>query len=65
MLTVTDDNFCVDTVHLLLNNFNSMSSLMSSVGVICKDDNSGEARVLIEGGTAPYNFYWSNNHWFY
>ena len=61
VLTVTDANFCVDTVHLLLNNFNSMSSLMSSVGVICKDDNSGEARVLIEGGTAPYNFYWSNN----
>ena len=29
-------------------------TFMSSVGVICKDDYSGEARVFIEQGIPPY-----------
>ena len=29
---------------------------MSSVGVICKDDYSGEARVFIEEATPPFIF---------
>ena len=33
---------------------------MSSVGVICKDDYSGEARVFIEQGTAPFSYKWSS-----
>jgi gliding motility-associated-like protein len=33
---------------------------MSSVGAICKDDNSGEARVFVKQGTGtpPYQFDW-------
>ena len=35
-------------------------SFMSSVGAICKDDNSGEARVFVNQGTGtpPYQFDW-------
>jgi gliding motility-associated-like protein len=58
VLSVTDANFCIDTIHLWLKGFNEMSPFMSLLGVICKDDNSGEARVFIEGGTPPFIFNW-------
>jgi gliding motility-associated-like protein len=29
--------------------------------VICKDDNSGEARVFVEGGTPPFIFNWGGD----
>ena len=29
---------------------------MSSTGVICKDDNSGSARVFVAQGTPPFDF---------
>ena len=32
---------------------------MSVENVICKDDNSGEARVFIENGTPPFIFIWN------
>ena len=61
VLTVTDANFCVDTIHLWLPELKEMSPFMSLVGVICKDDNSGEARVFIEGGTPPFTFNWGGD----
>lgn len=60
ILTVTDINSCTSNINLSLPNLNAMTSFMSSVGVICKDDNSGEARVLIQGGTGPFVFTWGN-----
>ena len=58
VLTVTDANFCIDTIHLWIKELNEMTPFMSSVGAICKDDNSGEARVFILGGTPPFIFNW-------
>ena len=58
VLTITDVNFCTDTVHLMLNVVNEMNPFMSSVGTICKDDNSGEARILVQEGTPPFIFNW-------
>jgi gliding motility-associated-like protein len=60
VLTVTDANFCVDTIHLWVKALITMNTFMSFVGVICKDDNSGQARVFVEGGTPPYIFSWDN-----
>ena len=37
-----------------------MNPFMSSVGTICKDDNSGEARVFVQEGTPPFEFYWQS-----
>ena len=36
-----------------------MNPFMSSVSVICKDDNSGEARVFVTEGTTPFQFQWA------
>jgi gliding motility-associated-like protein len=60
VLTVTDANFCIDTIHLWIKALNPMNPFMSLVGVICKDDNSGQARVFVDGGTPPYMFSWDN-----
>ena len=65
ILTITDANSCIDTAQLLLKPINAMNPFMSSVRVICKDDNSGEARVLIEGGTPPFTFNWGSEGVFY
>ena len=61
VLTITDANSCVDTIHLWLAEVDEMNSLMSLVGVICKDDNSGEARVFIDNGTPPFIFNWGDD----
>ena len=58
VLTITDANFCTDTLHVWVRNVNEMISFMSSVGVICKDDNSGQVRVFVQEGTPPYEFNW-------
>ena len=58
VLTITDANFCTDTLHLWVPVVNPMNPFMSSVGVICKDDNSGQARVFVQEGTPPFVFYW-------
>ncbi len=58
VLTVTDARLCIDSVYLWLPVVRQMNSFMSSVGTICKDDNSGEARVFVQEGTPPFVFNW-------
>ena len=58
VLTVTDANSCVDTIQLWIKDLDEMNSFMSFVGVICKDDNSGQVRVFVDGGTPPFIFNW-------
>ena len=60
VLTITDTNFCIRNIDLWINEVSKMNSFMSSVSVICKDDNSGEARVFVKQGTGtpPYQFDW-------
>jgi len=60
-LSVIDENGCTPKYpqYILIDSVESMNSFMSSVGVICKDDDRGEARVFVQEGTAPYLFQWS------
>ena len=58
ILTVTDARLCIDSVYLWIPVVRQMNSFMSSVGAICKDDNSGEARVFVQEGTPPFVFDW-------
>ena len=58
VLTITDDNYCTESVNLWVREVKELNPFMSSVGAVCKDDNSGEARVFIEGGTPPFIFNW-------
>jgi len=58
ILTITDANFCVSDQNLVVPIVSEMNTFMSSVGEICKDDNSGSARVFVTNGTSPYSFSW-------
>ncbi len=60
-LGITDKNGCTPKYpqNILINNVLSMNPFMSSVGVICKDDYGGEARVFVQEGTPPFLFQWS------
>ena len=58
VITITDDNGCVNTDTLSITAVSEMNPFMSSVAVICKDDNSGEARVFVQEGTPPFTFNW-------
>ena len=62
-LSVTDKNGCSPTnpQNFTIDPVVSMNPFMSSVGVICKDDNSGEARVFVQEGTPPFSFQWSTD----
>ena len=60
-LYVTDKNGCTpqSPLNFSIDSVVSMNPFMSSVGVICKDDNSGSARVFVQEGTPPFQFQWS------
>ena len=60
-LTITDKNNCQSLPQdVFVPSVIQINPFMSSVGVICKDDNSGEARVFVKQGTGtpPYQFDW-------
>ena len=60
-LSIIDKNGCTSKYpqNILIDSVESMNSFMSSVGVICKDDDRGEARVFVQEGTSPFLFQWS------
>ena len=60
-LLITDNNGCQTTEYLRINPIKSMETFSSHVDVICKDDNSGQARVYVSFGTPPFNFIWSSD----
>ena len=59
-LTIVDKNNCPGYEELFINSVTAMNPFMSVVNVICKDDNSGQARVFVTEGTAPFSFVWEN-----
>ena len=62
--TITDANGCQRNQYLTVDFVEKMQTFMSNEDVICKDDNSGEARVFIENGTSPYRFVWNTGEEF-
>jgi gliding motility-associated-like protein len=62
-LSVADKNGCTPKYpqDTLLASVEGMNPFMSSVGVICKDDSSGEARVFVQEGTPPFTFNWGED----
>lgn len=60
-LTVTDARFCTDTLSIVLNEPNQLTTTIDSVfNVSCNGLNDGFARVAANGGTAPYTYQWDN-----
>jgi len=62
--SITDANGCQRNQYLTVDFVEKMQTFMSNEDVICKDDNSGEARVFIENGTSPYRFVWNTGEEF-
>jgi len=60
-LTIMDTNNCIQNQFLTVNLVQEMNTFMTSVSVICKDDNSGLARVFVTNGTPPFEFQWSTD----
>ncbi len=60
-LNITDENGCTSLPQdTFISAVIEINPYMSSVGAICKDDNTGEARVFVNQGTGtpPYQFDW-------
>ncbi len=63
-LHITDTNGCERNQYLTINTVEEMQTFMSTDNVICKDDNSGAARIYVENGTPPFTFFWNTEEEF-
>lgn len=61
IVTVTDANGCESNATAIINQPNplSLSALINPVS--CYNGNDGRISVIVNGGTQPYNYNWSNN----
>jgi gliding motility-associated-like protein len=60
-LTVTDSKSCTDTLSIVLNEPNPLTTTIDSVfNVSCNGLTDGFARVAANGGTPPYTYQWDD-----
>lgn len=60
-LLVTDDNHCVDSSILFINQpAEPLVATLSPNTIKCKGGSDGEIISLVKGGTVPYSYSWSN-----
>ena len=57
-VTVTDANGCIGTAIKIINK--PLSTEVRTIDVLCADFCDGSAEAMLEGGTAPFSFQWSN-----
>jgi hypothetical protein len=59
--TVTDANGCTAVQSVVVNAFNCALAVSTTViEVACAGDSTGQATVVLNGGTLPYSYAWSN-----
>ena len=60
---ITDLEYgCTNSASIVLENPDLISVDVTDIeNVACYGDNTGTANVSIEFGTAPYNYYWTND----
>lgn len=60
-LTVTDNNNCVTSINPIINQpLQALTLSETHVNVSCFNGNDGSIDLTVVGGTAPYQFEWSN-----
>lgn len=59
-VSVTDSRGCVAVDSVLIQNPNPLVLTSSSQNISCFGANDGQASIVATGGTAPYNYLWSN-----
>ncbi len=59
-VTITDANNCTTTNSATVNSSGSLTFSASTNNALCNGGNSGSASVIINAGTSPYNYNWSN-----
>lgn len=60
-LTVTDANNCTSTVSAVLSAPSPISiAVVQKTDVACASSNDGAISVSVQGGVAPYTYFWSN-----
>jgi gliding motility-associated-like protein len=60
LLTVTDTNNCSVASEVIIDTPEQLNIAFERVNVNCFGDCSGKLTALVEGGTAPYTYSWSN-----
>lgn len=63
-LNITDANGCQKNQYLIIDPVEEIQTFMSIENVVCKDDNSGSARVYADQGSPPFTFTWSTGEVF-
>ncbi len=56
----TDLNGCKDSVRFDLSEPDPLEVLLDSTNIVCNNQENGKLRALVEGGTTPYTYEWSN-----
>ena len=59
-LTVTDANLCTATESIVITQPDALQVAITGQDLFCFGDASGSATALVNGGTMPYNYLWSN-----
>ena len=59
-VTVTDANECEAIASITITELPELLITVNAPEIICGAENTGEAEVVVLGGTAPYSYSWSN-----
>lgn len=57
---ITDLNNCTHTKGILIEEPTCMQMSLNQSNVLCNGDSSGSIMVSVQGGYAPYSYYWSH-----
>jgi len=60
-VTITDANGCTGVVNATVTQPTVLTASTTVTNVACNGGSNGSAAVSVSGGTAPYNYAWSNN----
>jgi hypothetical protein len=58
-VTVTDANGCTASASVMVTSFDPFQVNITGAEIVCGDANSGEAGVIVFGGTGPFTYLWS------